>query len=84
LIANGKTTSGLNTISTGNVKAVDLPIPPLPLQSAFSEQVHRIEATAGVLDGAATKAHAIEAALAAEVFGEPSHANPDKQPMAAE
>jgi type I restriction enzyme, S subunit len=70
LIANGKTTSGLNTISTGNVKAVNLPLPPLPLQSAFAQQAQRIEATARALDAAAAKAEAeaMAAALSAEVF----------------
>jgi type I restriction enzyme S subunit len=68
LIGNGKTTSGLNTISTGNVKAVGLPIPPLPLQTAFAEQAQRLEATARALDAAAAKAEAMAAGLSAEVF----------------
>jgi type I restriction enzyme S subunit len=69
LIGNGKTTSGLNTISTGNVKAVGLPIPPLPLQTAFAEQAQRLEATARALDTAAAKAEAMAASLSAQVFG---------------
>lgn len=69
LISNGKTTSGLNTISTSNVKAVKLPLPPLHLQTAFAEQVIRIESVACALDAAAAKAEAMAAALSAEVFG---------------
>jgi hypothetical protein len=59
----------LNTINTGNVKAVGLPIPPLPLQTAFAEQAQRLEATARHLDAAAAKAEAMAAGLSAEVFG---------------
>nr|WP_281065466.1 restriction endonuclease subunit S [Jiella sonneratiae] len=69
LIGDGKTTSGLNTISTRNVKAVPVPLPPLALQTAFAKQAQRIEATARSLDAAATKAEAMAAALSAEVFG---------------
>lgn len=69
LIGNGKTTSGLNTISTGNVKAVSLPLPPLSLQTAFAQQAQRIEATAHAIDAATIKAEAMAAALSAKVFG---------------
>ena len=69
LIQNGKTTSGLNTISTRNVKEVLLPLPPLPLQTAFAEQVHRLESLAHNLDAAAAKAAVMAASLSAEVFG---------------
>lgn len=68
LIGSGKTTSGLNTISTGNVKAVDVPVPPLSLQAAFAEQAQRLEATARALDTAAAKAESMASALSAEVF----------------
>lgn len=68
LIGSGKTTSGLNTISTSNVKAVRLPLPPLPLQTAFAEQAARTESVARALDTAAAKAEALAAALSAEVF----------------
>jgi type I restriction enzyme, S subunit len=79
LIQNGKTTSGLNTISTRNVKDVAFPLPPIALQTVFAEQVHRLEMLARHLDAAAAKAEAMAAALSAEVFdqrcadGRPSH-----------
>ena len=69
LIQNGKTTSGLNTISTRNVKEVRIPLPPTGLQGVFAEQVQRIEALARHLDAAAAKAEAMAAGLSAEVFG---------------
>jgi len=68
LIQNGKTTSGLNTISTRNVKDVAILLPPLALQTAFAENVQRLEALARHLDAAAAKAEAMAAALSAEIF----------------
>lgn len=68
LIGSGKTTSGLNTISTGNVKAVSLPVPPISLQTAFAKHARRLDATARALDAAAAKAESMAAALSAEVF----------------
>jgi type I restriction enzyme S subunit len=69
LIQNGKTTSGLNTISTRNVKEVRIPLPPTSLQGVFAEQVQRIDSLARHLDAAAAKAEAMAAGLSAEVFG---------------
>ena len=69
LIQNGKTTSGLNTISTRNVKEVRVPLPPTDLQAVFAEQVQCVEVLARHLDAAATKAEAMAAGLSAEVFG---------------
>ncbi len=69
LIQNGKTTSGLNTISTRNVKEVGIPLPPMALQVLFAEQIQRIESLARHLDAAAEKAEAMAAGLSAEVFG---------------
>jgi type I restriction enzyme, S subunit len=73
LIQNGKTTSGLNTISTRNVKDVAIPLPPIALQTAFAEQVQRFEALARHLDPAAAKAGAMAAGLTAEVFDQSPH-----------
>jgi type I restriction enzyme S subunit len=69
LIKKGKTTSGLNTISTRNVKTVQLPLPFLETQTAYVEEVERAEAVARNLDAAAAKADALTGALSAEVFG---------------
>ena len=72
LIQNGKTNSGLNTISTRNVKDVRILLPPKTLQLNFAEQVQRLESLARHLDTAAAKADAIAAGLSAEVFGSPA------------
>jgi type I restriction enzyme S subunit len=51
------------------LRGLEVPVPPLPLQTAFAEQAQRLEATARALDSAAAKAAAMAAALSAEVFG---------------
>ena len=43
LLRQGKTTSGLNTISVSNVKSVVMPLPPLRLQRTFAEYVRHVE-----------------------------------------
>ena len=72
LIQNGKTTSGLNTISTRNVKDVRLPLPPTHLQFIFADQVQRLDSLARHLDAAAVKADAMAAGISAEVFSSPT------------
>jgi type I restriction enzyme S subunit len=52
-----------------SVEEWSIPLPPLPLQTAFAEQAQRLEATARALDAAAAKAEAMTAGLSAEVFG---------------
>lgn len=64
--ANGQIMEGWNM---GIVRSLRLPLPPLPLQTAFAEQVTRVEAVARALDVAAAKAEAMAAALSAEMFG---------------
>lgn len=44
LLRSGKTTSGLNTISTSNVKAVRVPLPPVDLQHRYAIAVEGVEA----------------------------------------
>jgi type I restriction enzyme, S subunit len=43
LLRAGKTTSGLNTISVSNVRAVKLLLPPLALQQEFADRIQAIE-----------------------------------------
>lgn len=64
--ANGQIMEGWNM---GIVRSMRLRLPPLPLQTAFAEQAHRLEATARAIDTAAAKAEAMAAALSAEMFG---------------
>lgn len=44
LVAAGRTTSGLNTISTSKVKAVTIPVPPFGLQTRFHEFCDQVSA----------------------------------------
>ena len=67
--AAAKTTNGTFKISQGSILKFSFPLPPLPLQTAFAEQVHRLESLARHLDAAAAKAAAMAASLSAEVFG---------------
>ncbi|MBV5263896.1 hypothetical protein J3S89_07555 [Pinisolibacter sp. B13] len=64
-----RTTNGTFKISQEAISKFRVLLPPLPLQTAFAEQVTRIEAVARALDAAAAKAEAMAAALSAEVFG---------------
>jgi len=56
-------------LNQANLNRIPVPLPPLPLQTAFAAQAQRLEATARTLDAAAAKAEAMAAALSAEVFG---------------
>ena len=67
--AAAKTTNGTFKISQGSILRFSFPLPPLALQTAFAEQVHRLESLAHNLDAAAAKAAVMAASLSAEVFG---------------
>lgn len=69
LIRNAKHAINQSSINQGDVMSVGVFAPPIPLQTLFAENVRRLEATAGALDTAATKAEDLAAALSAEVFG---------------
>ena len=60
---------GTKKLETAVLTEYPFPLPPLPLQTAFAEQVHRLESLARHLDAAAAKAAAMAASLSAEVFG---------------
>jgi restriction endonuclease S subunit len=68
LLRAGKTTSGLNTISTKNVAATEVVLPPISLQHAFAERVADIQATIDQMDRAAEAAEQLQAALMARLF----------------
>lgn len=54
----GKTTSGLSTISTSNVKSCTVPLPPLEMQKKYSDLVTRTNGLAARMElAAATTAH---------------------------
>jgi restriction endonuclease S subunit len=58
----------MKNISQCKLRSIEVPLPPLPLQTAFAEQAARIEAVARALDAAAAKAEALAASLSAEMF----------------
>jgi type I restriction enzyme S subunit len=68
LVKNAKHAINQSSINQGDVTGIRVLAPPLALQSAFAQQVARIEVLAGNLDAATTKAEAMGAALAAEIF----------------
>jgi len=66
----GSGTSGsMKNISRAKLVRVPIPLPPLPIQTAFAEQTYRINSLARALDAAAAKAEAMAAGLSAELFG---------------
>jgi type I restriction enzyme S subunit len=73
LIKNAKHAINQSSINQGDVTGIRVLAPPLALQSAFAEQVQRIEALARHLDAADAKADAMAAGLSAEMFDQPPH-----------
>ena len=66
----GRTTAGNYNLSIEGLGKLPLITPPLALQTAFAEQVNRIEALTHALDAAASKTGAMAASLSSEVFRE--------------
>jgi type I restriction enzyme S subunit len=66
-LASG-TSDSMKNISQAKLSRVPIGIPPVALQTAFANQVQRIEGLARKLDAAAAKAEAMAAAVSAEVF----------------
>lgn len=64
-----KGTTSVCAVYYKDLARVKIPLPPLPLQTAFAEQANRLDALARALDAAAAKADSMAAALSAEVFG---------------
>lgn len=69
LLRQGKTTSGLNTISTSNVKCARVLLPPIKLQEEFAERVAEVEGISTLNDRAAMAAEQMAQSLLAQVFG---------------
>jgi type I restriction enzyme S subunit len=66
-LASGSASS-MPGISKGRLSTLEIPVPHLPVQTAFAAQAQRIEVTARALDAAVDKAETMAAALSAEVF----------------
>lgn len=84
LFATARGAIGQANINAKELRAFHLAVPPLFLQTAFADQVGRLEALARQLDAAATKTEAMAAALSAEVFGERFGAPAAPHPAAME
>lgn len=67
-ISDFASASDLPSIRKASVEEWVIPVPPLPLQTAFAEKAQRLEAAARALDAVVAKAEAMAAALLAEVF----------------
>jgi len=67
-LASGSAAS-MPGISKGRLLKLEIPLPPLTLQTAFADLATRIECVARALDAASTKADEMAAALSQEVFG---------------
>ena len=69
LLRSGKTTSGLNTISTSDVKACALFVPPLDLQNRFAEIVAAARDIAATTEAALDTASTLSASLMIRLLG---------------
>jgi len=74
LLKSGRTTSGLNTISTSDVKTCPITLPPLELQKQFADIVEATRATTRTADTAAETASALSRSLMSKLFAEDAHA----------
>ena len=68
LVGAGRTTSGLNTISTSKVKEVWVPVPPLPVQQKFEEIARRQDMTSRLLDADLKTSGELFASLSQRAF----------------
>ena len=70
LLRSGKTTSGLNTISTSDVKACTLFVPPLDLQNRFAGIVAAVRDIAVTTESSLNTASALSASLMTRLLGD--------------
>ena len=69
LLLSGKTTSGLNTITTSDVKACAIFVPPLALQRRYSDIVERVREVTATVEFGAETASALSASLMSDLVG---------------
>lgn len=63
LLRSGKTTSGLNTITTSNVKSCNIFLPPLDLQRRYTQLVETARSNVAVAESASRTASELSASL---------------------
>lgn len=68
LLRSGKTTSGLNTITTSDVKACEIFVPPLAIQRRYSVIVDKVQETAVTAEFGSRSASALAASLMANLL----------------
>ena len=69
MLSLGKTTSGLNTISTNNVRSVQIIVPPLQLQTAYAGIVERVRRLESRMEQRNKEDATLFSALVALAFG---------------
>ena len=69
IVARAVNTSGLFTLSTGKVKALQMPLPPLPLQQKFADFVNNVDKSRYIVQQKIEKLQTLYDSLAQEYFG---------------
>ena len=69
IVARAVNTSGLFTLSTGKVKALQMPLPPLPLQQKFASFVAEVDKSRYIVQQKIEKLQTLYDSLAQEYFG---------------
>ena len=70
LLRSGKTTSGLNTITTSDVKGCTMFVPPLALQRRYASIVESVREVIATADFGSRTASAVRASLMANLLGD--------------
>ena len=69
IVARAVNTSGLFTLSTGKVKALQMPLPPLPLQQKFADFVNNVDKSRYIVQQKIEKLQTLYDSRAQEYFG---------------
>ena len=69
LLRSGKTTSGLNTITTSDVRACEMYVPPLALQRRYADIVESVREITAIADSGTRTASTLGASLMADFLG---------------
>ncbi len=69
IVARAVNTSGLFTLSTGKVKALQMPLPPVPLPQEFADFVNNVDKSRFIVQQKIEKLQMLYDSLAQEYFG---------------
>lgn len=70
LLRSGKTTSGLNTITTSNVKSCNIFLPPLDLQRRYTQLVESARSAIAISESGSGTASELSASLTSRLLGD--------------